>query len=493
MRAVAYCRVSTNKEEQLDSLESQQKFFAEYAVKNSYELVGIYADEGKSGTKIRNRTQLLKLLSDAGTGNFEVVLIKDISRLARNTVDFLTSIRNLKALNIRVIFVNYDQTSSDSSEFMLTMLSAIAQEESANTSKRVRFGKKQNAEQGRVPNLIFGYDKTPGDYFHLNINKEEAAVVKRIFEMYTEKSMGAGRIASALNRDGIRTKRDCAWSQNAVCRILSNEIYMGRVINGKQEIEDFLTGKRKNRGKDSWLVKDNPALKIISEATFLKAEKIRKNRGSAFNRENSTGSYRFSQLLKCTCCGSTFRRLERTYKNTYITWVCNGRNSNGIRYCGNAAAIEESKLAESINEYFISVINRNPSVFRLVVKEYNRKLKLNDTGHIREKEYKARIVKLNRDKQKYMEMYTNEIIDMEELKEKTEVIYGEIKKYEKEIEIMNNMNRNCYDLYDGSDLYKYLESLFINLTVSGTILKKLLDRIEVDQDGNIDVYLGIYT
>ena len=142
MKVVAYCRVSTNKEEQLDSLESQQKFFGEYSKRNGYSLIKIYADEGKSGTKMKNRTELLKMLSDANKGLFDVVLIKDVSRLARNTLDFLTSIRKLKALGIKVIFVNYDQTSSDSSEFMLTMLSAIAQEESANISKRVKFGKK---------------------------------------------------------------------------------------------------------------------------------------------------------------------------------------------------------------------------------------------------------------------------------------------------------------------------------------------------------------
>ena len=233
MKVVAYCRVSTNKEEQLDSLESQQKFFGEYSKRNGYSLIKIYADEGKSGTKMKNRTELLKMLSDANKGLFDVVLIKDVSRLARNTLDFLTSIRKLKALGIKVIFVNYDQTSSDSSEFMLTMLSAIAQEESANISKRVKFGKKINAEKGRVPNLIYGYDKIPGDYFNLSINETESAVVKQIFDMYTEKNMGENRIALELNRRGLKTKRNCKWSQNAVARILSNEIYIGKIVNGK--------------------------------------------------------------------------------------------------------------------------------------------------------------------------------------------------------------------------------------------------------------------
>ncbi len=493
MRAVAYCRVSTKKEEQLDSLESQQRFFAEYAANHTYDLVNIYADEGKSGTKIKNRIQLLKLLADAGTGSFEAVLIKDISRLARNTVDFLTSIRKLKALNIRVIFVNYDQTSSDSSEFMLTMLSAIAQEESANTSKRVRFGKEQNARQGRVPNLIYGYDKIPGDYFHLDINKEEAGVVNRIFEMYTKKSMGANRIAAILNQEGIMTKRGCGWSQNAVCRILSNEIYTGKIINGKQEVEDFLTGKRKNREKNQWLIVNKPELKIISQAAFLKARKIRENRVKAFPKDQ--GSYKnvLSRLLKCRCCGSAFRRLVRTYKNTYITWVCNGRNSQGVQFCSNTTTLDEKKLMDSIYGYFISILNNNPAVFQNAVKEYDRILKRKDSQEGKEKEYTVRLSKLIRKKQKYMDMYANDVITMEELKEKTNVINREIEKYQMELEERKEIKNNPIAVYNNPELCKYLKILLRHSSFSNAILKNLIERIEVDINGDVDIFLGIYT
>ena len=129
MRTAAYCRVSTNKAEQLDSYGAQQEFFKDYCQRHGFNLLRIYGDEGKSGTKIKNRKQLLELLSDAEQGLYDIVLIKDPSRLARNTVDFLTVVRKLKACGVQVTFVNYDLSSSESSEFMLTMLSAIAQEE----------------------------------------------------------------------------------------------------------------------------------------------------------------------------------------------------------------------------------------------------------------------------------------------------------------------------------------------------------------------------
>ena len=183
MRTAAYCRVSTNKAEQLDSYGAQQEFFKDYCQRHGFNLLRIYGDEGKSGTKIKNRKQLLELLSDAEQGLYDIVLIKDPSRLARNTVDFLTVVRKLKACGVQVTFVNYDLSSSESSEFMLTMLSAIAQEESANMSRRVKFGKRINAE-GRVPNSVYGYDKTKGDYFNLTINATEAQVVREIFDCF---------------------------------------------------------------------------------------------------------------------------------------------------------------------------------------------------------------------------------------------------------------------------------------------------------------------
>ena len=170
MNVAAYCRVSTDKEDQLNSLEAQKKFFNEFTKNNGHNLVRLYADEGISGTKIRNRTEFQRLMRDAKSGLFDMVVVKDISRFARNTVDFLQSIRQLKALNIETVFLTSNQTVMGDSEFVLTIFGALAQEESANTSKRIKFGKKINAEKGRVPNLVYGYDKIIGDYFLLAVD-----------------------------------------------------------------------------------------------------------------------------------------------------------------------------------------------------------------------------------------------------------------------------------------------------------------------------------
>ena len=494
MKVVAYCRVSTNKEEQLDSLESQQKFFGDYSKRNGYSLVKIYADEGKSGTKMRNRTQLLKLLSDANKGLFDVVLIKDVSRLARNTLDFLTSIRKLKALGIKVIFVNYDQTSSDSSEFMLTMLSAIAQEESANISKRVKFGKKINAERGRVPNLVYGYDKIPGDYFNLKINKAESNIVKQIFNMYTEKNMGENKIALELNRKGIKTKRNCKWTQTAVSRILANEIYVGKIVNGKETVEDFLTGKRTTLEKENWLVTLKPELKIIDDEVFEKVKKIKNYRHDIFNLTGERKSEKniFSKLIKCSCCGATFRRQVRTYKNTYIKWVCSGRNYNGASSCKNKTAVDEQELLSEIKNYFIEILKDKPNSVKNIINEFNRQYKKKSENELTEKELSNQVKKLKKSKQKYLDMFDNDVINMSELKMKTAEINKSIDVIEEKLKIVKlNISKSDMLKNNLSETFKDIENLLSEGNITNNLLSRIIEKITVDENGKIDVYLRL--
>ena len=224
MNIAAYCRVSTDKADQLNSLETQRKFFIEYAEKTGRRLVRLYADEGLSGTKVKHRKEFQRMMADAELGLFEQLVVKDISRLARNTVDLLQSVRRLKALGIQTLFLTANMDSMGDSEFVLTVFGALTQEESANMSKRIKFGKRVNAERGKVPNLVYGYDKTAGDYFNLTINPQEAAVVRQIYHWYIKDGYGANKIAAALNQQGLRTKQGREWSQNGVCRILANPI-----------------------------------------------------------------------------------------------------------------------------------------------------------------------------------------------------------------------------------------------------------------------------
>ena len=494
MNIAAYCRFSTEKEDQLNSLETQKEFFMEYTKRTGDNLIRLYADEGISGTKIKNRKEFLRMLKDAESGLFDIVVVKDISRFARNTVDLLQSVRKLKALGIETQFLTANMTSMGNSEFVLTIFGALAQEESANISKRVKFGKKVNAEKGRVPNIVYGYDKTIGDYFNLTINKEEEKVVRQIFEWYTEGGYGAAKIAKMLNEKGLKTKRNCDWSQNAVCRILTNELYTGKIINGKQEVADFLTGQRKDKEEDEWLVTTRPELRIIEDEVFDKAQEILKGRHTAFNlsHERQSNKYLFSTLIKCKDCGWSFRRTVRQYKNTYVRWVCSGHNGNGADSCPNAVTVDEEELIQVLQEYFNLVLSKKKKVIDYVVKEFQRVYKAKDENVEYEKELTTELNKLRRAREKYMNMYTDDLISREELNEKIGGMRKEIERLENELKMVS------YNLTKGDQLEAILNSTFKQLEditdvheMTNVQLKRLVSKIEVDSEGNVDIFLRL--
>lgn len=495
MNIAAYCRVSTDKADQLNSLEAQKAFFSEYTQRTGDNLVRLYADEGISGTKIKNRKEFLRMMADAEHGLFDMVVVKDISRFARNTVDLLQNVRKLKALGIETQFLTANMTSMGNSEFVLTIFGALAQEESANTSKRVKFGKKMNAEKGRVPNIVYGYDKTIGDYFNLEINKQEAEVIRQIYKWYLQEGHGAAKIANMLNERGLKTKRNCSWSQNAVCRILTNELYTGKIINGKQEVEDFLTGKRKAKDETEWMVVERPDLKIIESADFEKAQEILHGRHASFNmnRERQSNKHLFSTLIRCKECGWSFRRTVRTYKNTYVRWVCSGHNGKGADSCPNAVTVDEDELIDVLQEYFNHILSQKKKVVQYVVGEFQRTYKAKDENLEYEKELKSQLNKLTKARQKYMDMYADDLISRQELNDKIGGSRKEIERLENELKMVS------YHLTKGEQLeavlnhtFKELEDISDVREMTNTQLKRIIQKIEVDKEGNVEIFLRLF-
>lgn len=494
MNIAAYCRVSTDKTDQLNSLETQKEFFLEYTKRTGDNLIKLYADEGISGTKIKNRKEFQRMLADAEKGLFDMVVVKDISRFARNTVDLLQSVRRLKSLGIETQFLTANMTSMGNSEFVLTIFGALAQEESANTSKRIKFGKKMNAEKGRVPNIVFGYDKTIGDYFNLSINDNEAMTIRQIFQWYTEEGYGGSKIANMLNERGIKTKRGNNWSQNSVCRILTNEIYTGKIINGKEEIADFLTGQRKEKDESEWLVTLRPELRIIEDEVFDKAQDILKGRHDSFKitHERQSNKYLFSTLIKCKECGWSFRRTVRQYKNTYVRWVCSGHNGKGADSCPNAVTVDEEELIQALKDYFQEILSKKKKVINYVIKEFQRVYKAKDENIEYEKQLNTELNRLRKSREKYMDMYTDDLISREELNEKIGGMRKEIERLENELKMVS------YHLTKGEQLEAILNSTFKQLEditdvheMTNAQLKRLINKIEVDKEGNVDIYLRL--
>jgi len=495
MNIAAYCRVSTDKEDQLNSLEAQKQFFEEYTKRTGDQLVRLYADEGISGTKMKNRKEFMQMMADAQKGIFQMVVVKDISRFARNTVDLLQNIRKLKTLGIVVNFLTSNMTNMGDSEFVLTLFGAMAQEESANTSKRVKFGKRINAEKGRVPNLVYGYEKIKGDYFNLTINPDEAEVVRKMFSWYTNDGYGASRIAIKLNEKGYLTKRGCKWTQNAVCRVLTNEIYIGKIINGKEEVSDFLTSKRSEKPQEEWIVVDRPELKIIEPDSFYKTQKIMKERGKQFksNHTRVSNKYLFSTLIKCKECGWSFRRSVRTYKNTYVRWICSGRNGKGADSCPNATSIPEEELINALQEYFTNILKQKKNVLSYLINEFEKVYMAKSENTKLEKELMQKLEQCKKVRQKYMDMYTDDLISREELNNKIGNMKKEIEQYENELKMIS-YNITKRDQLSGilNNTFKEIADISDVRSMSNADLKRIIQKIEVDKEGNVDIYLQLF-
>ena len=498
MKIAAYCRVSTEKEAQIDSLEKQIEFFNEFTKKNGYELYKLYADEGISGKQIKHRKQFQQMMIDAKAKKFDKVVVKDVSRFARNTVDLLQSVRELKSYGVQVDFLNNGEVMEGGSEFILTILGAMAQQESANMSKRVKFGKDITAKKGRVPNLVFGYDKIPDERYTLKINEEEAKIVKEIFESYVYKGIGTTKIAWNLNDRGIRTKKTKSkWVQTSIVRMLKNPIYTGRVTNKKSEVTDFITGTRKELPEEEWIVVERPEMRIISDELFNRAQELLEQRSNEFklNNKREKTEYVFSTLIYCKHCGYSFRRIKRKYTADgpeYIRWVCSGRNSMGVNHCPNTTVIDEEELLNAIKIYLKSIIKNKKDFMKAVEKEFEKITKLRENNERSEESLLKEIEKVTVKKQKYMEMFQNEVINIQELKKYTNPLNEDIARLERELKLITSEIKEKDVLEkELSKTIKTVDDILNNETITNAMLKTIIDVIEVDSDSNVEVRLKL--
>lgn len=494
MKIAAYCRVSTDKDEQLDSLMHQKEFFIEYAKKNGHDLFRLYADEGISGTSLKKRDEFKRLMRDAEFGLFEMIVVKDISRFARNTVDALQSIRKLKSMGINTLFLTANMDSMGDSEFILTLFSAMAQEESNNLSKRVKWGKRINAEKGRVPQRLFGYDRI--DKFNLEINPLEAQIVRKIFSLYNEQGLGCRTISMTLNRDDDKTKYGNDWNARGVRRVLVNPIYCGILINHKYEIEDFLTGKQVNIPKEEQFYHERPSWAIVSPEVFQKAQEIMESRrvkydsGEPFREARYSSKHIFSTLIKCEHCGRSFTRKTYTYTNTRIYWRCVTNDQYTAEKCDNRVILDEPQLLDKLRQYFSSLIADKEVFVASVLSGLDKQLPKSENPTFSKQDMETRRKKLLSKKERYQEMYANDLMTMAELQKKVESIIEELRFCDSDLaqlaaeEKIKNNAREILDRYT-QEIHRFLELE----TVTNMDMRRILDHISVNKDGNVRVVL----
>lgn len=493
MKIAAYCRVSTDKEDQKDSLAHQKEFFLEYARKNGFELFRLYADEGVSGTSLKKRTEFQHLMRDARLGLFELVVVKDVSRVARNTVDFLQSIRVLKSIGINVVFLTANMTSLGDSEFILTIFGAMAQEESGNLSKRVKWGKKINAKKGRVPQRIFGYDRL--DNFTLQINPVEADIVRTIYRLYLS-GLGCRGISLALNGEDAKTKFGCEWNPRGVRRVLTNPIYCGHYINNKYEIEDFLTGRQVRLPAEQNFHHDRPEWAIVTAEEFRRAQlqmeerrRICQTRSGRAVPTRHSAKHLFSTLIKCEHCGRSFCRRKYTYVNTRVYWVCSTNSQYSSAQCDNTVKIEEDELIAQIQTYLNLRIGDRDGFVKAVLAEARRRPAPGPDAASPEDIRRTRGRLLAR-RSRYQELYANDMITMAELKAKTAPIAEALAALDAAPDRPGPAAALPPDDEGLERRYTQAVERFLALeTASSSDLRRIIDKITVNRDGTAQIIL----
>ena len=368
-RVAAYCRVSTDSEEQLNSYEAQKSYYTQkIADSPDWEMAGIYADEGISGTSMKKRTEFKKMITACKRGRIDLIITKSLSRFARNTVDCLETVRLLKANGIGVYFEKENiNTLTESSEFLITLFSGFAQAESESLSKNVAWGWRKSAEAGNVYfqyKRMLGYRK--GTDGQPEIVPEEAKIIRRIYRRYLA-GCSLGQIKQELEQDNIPTAQKVErWSSAVIHNILTNEKYMGDALLQKTYITDCISKKvKKNMGERPMYYVENNHPAIIPRETFDQVQKEMTRRSSkrkVLQKSGKTelgkysGKYALTELLVCGECGSPYKRVTwARHGKKRIVWRCVSQLEFGTKYCHNSPTLDESRLHNAIlaamNEY----------------------------------------------------------------------------------------------------------------------------------------------
>ena len=381
MVVVAYARVSTEKEEQEDSFERQVSYYTTLInSKPEWKFGGIYADPGITGTRAEKRPDFLRMIEDCRAGKINKILVKSISRFARNTVDALNYIRELKELGISIYFENENiDTLTPGGEVLITILAAMAEQESRTMSTNIKWSYQKKFKNGEVllnTSMMMGYIKTDrrdeeGKVIY-EINEEEAVVVRRIYREYLS-GVTVTRICRGLEADGIPTKLGRKrWQPSVIKSILTNEKYTGDALLGKTFKADVLSKKRqKNMGQAPMYYAEGTQPAIIEKEVFelVKAEMQHRadEKNTAVGNSRYTSKYPFSGLLVCGECGHKLRRHVRKVGSgkQVPAWGCSNRISNGRAAC-DSHHVNEETLQRTYTAAVQEMIADAEEVIRLV-------------------------------------------------------------------------------------------------------------------------------
>ncbi len=501
LNVAAYCRVSTDAEDQINSYRAQVSYYTEHISQNpKWRFVEVYADEGITGTMVKKRENFLRMIKDCEKGKIDMILTKSVSRFARNIVDSISYIRKLKAMGIGIYFEeqNIDSLKEDS-ETYIGIYSVMAQSESENISANVSWGIRKRMQNGTYAcrfNML-GYRKNK-DETEPRIIPEEAEIVRAVFKMYDE-GYSLDQIKSYLEEKGVKTSNGkTQWSKENIRRMLTNEKYVGDVIYQKTFRTDCISKHTKvNRGeRTKYLVSNNhPAIVDRDLFNAVQAEIARRSSKRRTSDKTLTslgkysGKYALSELLICAECGSPYKR--KTWTNgseKRIYWRCLNRIEHGAKYCPHSKGFEEKRLHSAICRALKKAVNDNAESI-LLIKANLAYAVTGDETNLDLGAIEKRIKEATKEMEEYMVNYRNTGGDKNRYLECIQSAADEIKTLRVQLETAKSKLEKCDEA--NAEIKRLCDWLDCHDTsfadYDDIVIRRVVECIKVYKDGTIKV------
>lgn len=507
IKVASYCRVSTDKDDQANSFESQQRYFRAYIDQQpEWELYQVYADEGITGTSTKKRAAFNQMIADARMGKFELILTKEVSRFSRNILDTIAYTRELKALGVGVLFLNDGiSTLEPDAELRLSIMGSIAQEESRKTSSRVKWGQTRRMEQGVVfGRSLLGYDVKDG---RLTVNPEGAELVRLIFHKYGVEKKGTTVIARELREAGYRTHRGgIRWNGSCIVKLLKNEKYVGDLIQKKTITPDYLThAKKANHGEEELvIIRDHHPPIIDRELWDVVQEELKKrNRNGALGAGHSN-RYIFSGKIKCGECGASFVSRQRKRKDGSLSrrWSCySAVNEGGIHVdpqgnrvgCDVRMALRDEVAMDMLRQALRTLRLDSGGLIDSVTAIALEAIRAGEqSGGERRESLELRLEQLNRKREAALDAFFSRDITREEMRRMTG-------RYDQEAaELRERLSRagvrpeiSCAKAALRDDIRRRVAGLLNGEGDSEIFCKTILDHMVVYRDQRVEVRLNL--
>lgn len=506
-KVAAYCRVSTDHEDQANSFEAQQRYFREYITRHpEWELYDVYADEGVTGTSTEKRLEFQRMIQDAYAKKFDLIITKEVSRFSRNTLDTLSYVRQLQAIGIGIVFANDGiNTIERSSETFLALLSTMAQEESRRTSERVKWGQKRQMEQGVVfGRSMLGYDIENGK---MTINPEGAELVRLIFNKYAIEKKGTSVIARELREDGYKTYAgNTKWTNTSILKIIKNEKYVGDLIQKKTCTPDFLTHKKEYNkdAKDMVCLTEHHEPIIDRDTWHLAQEELQKRNRRSKQASGHSNRYLFSGKIKCGVCGASYVSRKKHLKNGSISkkWACYTATTEGTRHldaqgnevgCDIGTMIRDDVATEMVKQAAATLKLDSRWIIDNVTKlAINAILASEQTNLDSEDRLEKAIKKVQKKRTKVMDTFFAEEITKEEMRMMTDKYDTELSDLQARLEAVRKQQTLRYDISQLSgDIRKEITSIVKGDTKSEIFYKNLLNHMTVYPDKRVELCFNL--